>query len=108
MFYFVFPVCADWAGLYMYEVLFPVQQKSLANSKGAQLLCQPIMYWHWSEIDQTKPLSAKLIDSNFKFVVLAPYVPSKSLCFLGWVVIQNGVTNFNNFNFVTNFFLVNK
>ena len=44
MFYFVFPVCADWAGLYMYEVLFPVQQKSLANSKGAQLLCQPIMY----------------------------------------------------------------
>ena len=44
MFYFVFPVCADWAELYMYEVLFPVHQKSLANSKGAQLLCQPIMY----------------------------------------------------------------
>ena len=50
--------------------------ESLANGKGIQLLCQPIKYQHWSDIDQTQPLSAKLIDSNFKIVVLATDVPS--------------------------------
>ena len=56
--------------------------ESLANGKGTQLLCQPIKYQHWSDIHQTKSLSAKLIDSNFKIVVLATDVPSYTLCFL--------------------------
>ena len=56
--------------------------ESLANGKGTQLLCQPIKYQHWSDIHQTKSLSAKLIDSNFKIVVLATDVLSYTLCFL--------------------------
>ena len=63
--------------------------ESLANGKGTQLLCQPIKYQHWSDIHQTKSLSAKLIDSNFKIVVLATDVLSYTLCFLScWRIVR--------------------
>ena len=60
--------------------------ESLANGKGTQLLRQPIKYQHWSDIHQTKSLSAKLIDSNFKIVVLATDVLSYTLCFLVYII----------------------